>query len=296
MYDENGEPFGFSFGGNDYYYVRNAQNDIYLIVDSNNQAVVIYQYDAWGNITHCYDTSTNDIVSTLNPYTYRGYFRDNETGFYYLKSRYYFPEFHRFICADGLVSTGQGLLSYNMFAYCLNNPINYLDSFGNKSECLKKIIKFISNKWSTIKSVLKGIGKAKNTVDAVVNIKNVNDDVKKEIYICAENMININTQGNSYKPKSHNKKILNIFLNPDLKKRNKPYSKFKSFLQAKEIPEEELNIDLNIEGSTWDELTVEQQAFVADNYLAWDPMSVYLIGVFYGFGSVKDLAEDVIVG
>jgi len=132
MYDENGEPFGFSFGGNDYYYVRNAQNDIYLIVDSNNQAVVIYQYDAWGNITNCYDISTNDIVSTLNTYTYRGYFRDSETGLYYLKSRYYFPEFHRFICADNAVSTvGGKVVGYNLFSYCFNNPINFDDSNGN---------------------------------------------------------------------------------------------------------------------------------------------------------------------
>jgi len=53
-----------------------------------------------------------------------------ETGFYYLQSRYYDPETGRFINADGLVSTGQGLGGTNMFAYCGNNPINFCDPTG----------------------------------------------------------------------------------------------------------------------------------------------------------------------
>jgi len=162
MYDENGEPFGFSFGGNDYYYVRNAQNDVYLIVDSNNQAVVVYQYDAWGNITHCYDISTNDIVSALNPYTYRCYFRDNETGLYYLKSRYYFPEFHRFICADNAISSvGGSILGYNQFVYCFNNPTNLNDSSGNWPErltkCVEKVKSICNNVVKRVKSACKKV-------------------------------------------------------------------------------------------------------------------------------------------
>jgi len=65
-----------------------------------------------------------------------------------LQSRYYDPEVKRFINADGLVSTGQGVLGYNMYAYCLNNPVNRIDpdgmcsyhSFGGysgKSDCGK---------------------------------------------------------------------------------------------------------------------------------------------------------------
>ena len=131
MYDENGEPFGFTVDGDSYYYVRNAQNDIFLIVDSDNQGVVLYQYDAWGNVTACYDTSDGSILSLVNPYTYRGYYYDIETGYYYLNSRYYSPQLHRFISADGLVQTGQGMLDKNMFAYCLNNPTNYSDFDGH---------------------------------------------------------------------------------------------------------------------------------------------------------------------
>ena len=73
------------------------------------------------------------MASTLgvaNPLTYRGYVYDTESGLYYLQSRYYDPEVGRFLNADALVSTGQGLLGNNMFAYCLNNPAAYLDDTG----------------------------------------------------------------------------------------------------------------------------------------------------------------------
>lgn len=63
-----------------------------------------------------------------NPLRYRGYVYDTETGFYYLQSRYYDPELSRFINADAFVSTGQGLLGNNMFAYCNNDPGNHFDS------------------------------------------------------------------------------------------------------------------------------------------------------------------------
>ena len=130
MYDENGEAFGFNYNGNDYYYVRNAQNDVIFISNSDNTGVVMYQYDAWGNITACYDTSDDRMLSIINPYTYRGYFYEFETNTYFLKSRYYNPELCRFISADGYVQTGQGLLDKNMFAYCGNNPVNRVDETG----------------------------------------------------------------------------------------------------------------------------------------------------------------------
>ncbi len=60
------------------------------------------------------------------------YFHFQETGFYYLQSRYYDPEICRFINADGLASTGQGFLGCNMFAYCLNNPVCLYDDGGYK--------------------------------------------------------------------------------------------------------------------------------------------------------------------
>ena len=91
--------------------------------------MVTYTYDAWGNPL----TQTGSLSSTLgthNPLRYRGYVYDTDTGLYYLLSRYYDPQMGRFINADALVSTAQGLAGYNMFAYCGNNPVIRKDATG----------------------------------------------------------------------------------------------------------------------------------------------------------------------
>ena len=133
MYDENGEAFGFNYNGNDYYYVRNAQSDVIFISNSDNTGVVMYQYDAWGNMTACYDTSDDGMLSIVNPYTYRGYYYEFETNTYFLKSRYYNPELCRFISSDDsdtLFYTPDDVTDKNLFAYCDNNPISRADTDG----------------------------------------------------------------------------------------------------------------------------------------------------------------------
>ncbi len=69
-------------------------------------------------------------LGVLNPLRYRGYVFDTETGLYYLQSRYFNPKMARFINADEYAATGQGILGNNMFAYCQNNPIKYIDTKG----------------------------------------------------------------------------------------------------------------------------------------------------------------------
>ena len=66
---------------------------------------------------------------------YRGYIFDEETGLYYLQSRYYDSGINRWISADDIECLGAegDLLSYNLFAYCLNNPVNRTDANGNWS-------------------------------------------------------------------------------------------------------------------------------------------------------------------
>jgi RHS repeat-associated protein len=97
------------------------------IVAASGDSYGVYCYDAWGNITRA--TSNNDVIN-YNPLRYRGYVYDTETGFYYLQSRYYDPAIGRFINADSFASTGQGFIGYNMFAYCLNNPVLFNDQNG----------------------------------------------------------------------------------------------------------------------------------------------------------------------
>ena len=89
------------------------------------------RFDSWGKLL----STSGSLASTLgknNPFRYRGYVYDEETGFYYLQSRYYNPEVGRFISSDVLLSTGQGVLGHNAYAYCGNNPVCRSDASGYK--------------------------------------------------------------------------------------------------------------------------------------------------------------------
>ena len=101
-------------------------------MDPNGNVVVRYEYNAWGKLLNI-TGSLAGTVGVKNPFRYRGYYYDTETGLYYLKSRFYDPGIGRFISADGYISTGQGVLGTNMFAYCLNNPVNRIDESGSLS-------------------------------------------------------------------------------------------------------------------------------------------------------------------
>ena len=134
IYDESGRPFALKYSTDGttfdtYYYVLNLQGDvvklIHYIPGFEYESVATYEYDAWGNV------SSSGRLAEINPLRYRGYYYDNETGFYYLQSRYYDPANRRFINADVYASTGQGFVGTNMFAYCVNNPVFLTDEDGN---------------------------------------------------------------------------------------------------------------------------------------------------------------------
>ncbi len=163
-YAPNGEVVGFSINSDDgtyydyCYYLKNVQGDILGIYSTISTIFREYTYDAWGNITGVYDEYGNPVkhlndVAYYNPFRYRGYYYDNETGIYYLQSRYYNPEWGRFVSADGYVSTGQGLLGTNMYAYCLNNPVNFEDPTGAYSRCYKCFEGYISNHNCTVNQI-----------------------------------------------------------------------------------------------------------------------------------------------
>ena len=132
VYDQDGQLFSVDLNGMTYYYIHNLQDDVIGLIDSNGTQVVSYQYDTWGNPISMTDTSSTDI-GTKNPFRYRGYCYDEETGLYCLKSRFYDPVTGRFVSADdvGVLKIEQGNLNqYNQYAYCVNNPVNGKDSEG----------------------------------------------------------------------------------------------------------------------------------------------------------------------
>ena len=114
-----------------YFFEKNLQGDIVAVYNATGTKLVAYTYDAWGNVTTTYYNGGASTAAQYNGFRYRGYYYDSETGLYYLNSRYYDPATGRFINADGYISTGQGLAGFNMYSYCNNNPILYVDGTGN---------------------------------------------------------------------------------------------------------------------------------------------------------------------
>ena len=130
---------GFKYDGNVYYYKKNLMGDIDRIYDANKNLVAEYKYDAWGNhrvytsggIDITENVSYNNSIAKLNPFRYRGYYYDTETGLYYLNSRYYDPSVGRFINADDIsYIQPTDINGLNLFAYCGNNPVMYTDPSG----------------------------------------------------------------------------------------------------------------------------------------------------------------------
>ena len=141
FYDESGRPFAFNYSvdGSDfetYYYILNLQGDVVQIIDANGVMQAEYIYSPWGEII-----SAEGDLAEINPLRYRGYYYDSETGFYYLQSRYYDPENHRFINADTYASTDSSdAIACNMFAYCQNNPVMLGDENGEIAGWLVRAI------------------------------------------------------------------------------------------------------------------------------------------------------------
>ncbi len=142
---------GFTFNNEDYYYKKNAQNDVIGIYKTDGKEIVRYFYDGFGRILCQYlsnvgtyvdiedemeyinTNETNSFIATLNPIRYRSYYYDKETKLYYLNSRYYDPEVCRFINVDDVSVLNQGMTvinGLNLFAYCNNNPVNLTDENG----------------------------------------------------------------------------------------------------------------------------------------------------------------------
>ena len=157
LYIDNAIGLGYNkYNGQKYYYRKNLQGDIVAILDECGCTRGTYEYDAWGKIIW----QGGSELLTINPFRYRGYYYDEETGLYYLNSRYYDPETGRFISPDSLdylePETCNGL---NLYAYCGNNPVMGYDPEGTLDW---------GGFWKAVLGVTIGIGLAAVTVAAVI--------------------------------------------------------------------------------------------------------------------------------
>ena len=144
VYEEGSNtPYAAMFSGSEYLFVKNAQGDVTAVVDSRNgETLAEYKYDPWGKVTlvnsdgETLDEVSMSLMGVICPVTYRGYNYDFTTGLYYLQSRYYNPEWGRFLNVDDvkILSTSAGdPLAANPYLYCNNNPVNRVDYTGLSS-------------------------------------------------------------------------------------------------------------------------------------------------------------------
>ena len=126
LYDGSGQLTAIRYKGADYYYIRDGLMTITGLIDANGIAVVNYRYDSWGRLLGI----TGSLAETLgkdNPYRFKGYYYDEETGMYYLKSRYCQPEICRFVSADVYITTELNMNGSNMYSRKYRKFINTFD-------------------------------------------------------------------------------------------------------------------------------------------------------------------------
>ena len=112
-----------------YYFQRNLLGDVVGIYNTSSTKVGGYAYDAWGN---CTITLNTNGIATKNPIRYRGYYYDEVSGLYYLNARYYSPTWRRFISPDDTSYLDPEMPNgLNLYAYCNNDPLNYIDPTGH---------------------------------------------------------------------------------------------------------------------------------------------------------------------
>ena len=164
LYDTTGVA-GMIYGGNTYIYRKDPQGNIVAILDNQGKTVVKYVYDAWGNhAVLCLNRVQleNDVYTEVftdqdgtfdvgyevyqalgktNPFRYRSYYFDTETELYYLKSRYYDPEVGRFITIDDISYLDpESINGLNLYAYCGNNPVMFIDETGKAPKWWQSIL------------------------------------------------------------------------------------------------------------------------------------------------------------
>ena len=292
IYDSAGEVRGFVVNGTtQYLYVKNPQGDIVAIINESGVPVVRYIYDAWGNTTITTDSGYENLIN-LSPFAYRGYCYDNDIKMYYLQSRYYDPKICRFINADSseyLGATGT-VLSCNLFAYCENDPVDYVDYTGTSWVELKKILKdlgvVVKNSYKMYSSITKSsYGKFVKRLNSITKVlKKTNDEIEQM----------------KFDIKYYTKDVVNGCYCDHVGRKGYSYYAMKSFKMTHEKYEARCKstyhyiwvfvlgaYDIDITKKKWSDLSSLVQKGILNAFASWDRDMAQRIGKYYGYTITK---------
>lgn len=130
-YDAQNQLIGLTTSEGNYFYIRDITNNIIGLIDTNGEYVVKYKYDVWGKLLEK-DIITPCIASEHNPFIFKGYYYDEETGLFMVGHRYYNPEWGRWLSPDDIeYLDSQSINGLNLYAYCGNDPVNKYDPTGH---------------------------------------------------------------------------------------------------------------------------------------------------------------------
>lgn len=198
-YDGNFNLVGFEWNEENYYYQYDFLGDVIAIVDADGETCCTYSYDIWGAIQ---SVTGDETLAKRNPIRYRGYYYDEETGFYYLETRYYDSNTKRFLTYDDFES-----FLYDkeenidgLYVYCGNNPVLFDDSTGkrafiNEVFTISEFKKESNDVRNSLNSTLVSMGHTTNTY--VFEFKTTAAFISEWNKMSAKDVVVINVHGNA---------------------------------------------------------------------------------------------------
>ena len=114
-----------------------------------------------------------ETIGEINPFRYRGYYYDSETGLYYLNSRYYDPVVGRFLSIDDeslILTSPDGLTDKNLFSYCDNNPIIRIDTEGEFWDTIFDVVSLVVSVAEVVTNPTSGAAWAGLAADIVCTV------------------------------------------------------------------------------------------------------------------------------